>query len=391
MTNSLVDSIVSKIHSTRHRLVYEFAGAGSLALAWLHSQGGSSRTVLEATDRYASLSTIELLGKIPDRFVDSNIAAAMATRAYQRGLRLGAGETPIIGIGCTATIATDYNKRGDHGCRIAVLDKTSLHHYSINFEKGARNRIEEETLVSKIVLNGLAKSSGIECVLPLDLMKKERVVATNNQSSDPIENLLSGNIDIVKVRSDGSMSEHSTLNGLAFLSGAFNPLHVGHSELAKAASHMLRRNVLFDLSIQNADKGQISHSEICSLLCQFQWPHEVVMTREPLFAQKALYFPNAVFVVGYDTALRILQNKYYGGDNAKMLSFLSSFKAAGCRFLVAGRHWEGSYRTVCDLSVPKGFKELFEELPESMFRVDTSSSAIRQIIESSPVSESPKG
>ena len=240
-------------------------------------------------------------------------------------------------------------------------------------------------------MNGLAKSSGIECVLPLDLMKKERVVATNNQSSDPIENLLSGNIDIVKVRSDGSMSEHSTLNGLAFLSGAFNPLHVGHSELAKAASHMLRRNVLFDLSIQNADKGQISHSEICSLLCQFQWPHEVVMTREPLFAQKALYFPNAVFVVGYDTALRILQNKYYGGDNAKMLSFLSSFKAAGCRFLVAGRHWEGSYRTVCDLSVPKGFKELFEELPESMFRVDTSSSAIRQIIESSPVSESPKG
>ena len=169
MSYSLVESIVSKIHATQHRLVYEFAGAGSLALAWLHSQGGSSKTVLEATDRYASLSTIELLGKIPDRFVASNIATAMATRAYQRGLRLGAGETPIIGIGCTATIATDYNKRGKHGCRIAVLDNTALSQYSITFEKGARNRIDEETLVSKVVLNGIAKSSGIKSLLPLSL------------------------------------------------------------------------------------------------------------------------------------------------------------------------------------------------------------------------------
>ncbi|MEE3228524.1 MAG: hypothetical protein VX237_05420, partial [Chloroflexota bacterium] len=117
--------------------MFEFAGAGSLALAWLHSQGGSSRTVLEATDRYASLSTIELLGKTPDRFVASNTATAMATRAYQRGLRLGTGAAPIIGIGCTATIATDYNKRGNHGCRIAVVDKTSLLQYSLTFDKGA--------------------------------------------------------------------------------------------------------------------------------------------------------------------------------------------------------------------------------------------------------------
>ena len=127
------------------------------------------------------------------------------------------------------------------------------------------------------------------------------------------------------------------------------------------------------------------------MLCQFQWPHEVVLTREPLFAQKALYFPNAVFVVGYDTALRILQNKYYGGNSAKVMGFLSAFKTPGCRFLVAGRHWEGSYHTVSDLNIPEQFKGLFDELPENLFRVDTSSSAIRQIIESSPGSNLPKG
>ena len=391
MTDSLVARIVAKIHSTPHKLVFEFAGAGSLALAWLHSQGGSSRTVLEATDRYASLSTIELLGKTPDRFVASNTATAMATRAYQRGLRLGAGAAPIIGIGCTATIATDYNKRGNHGCRIAVVDKTLLLQYSVTFDKGARNRLDEETLVSKIVLNGIAKASRITPLLPLSLSKDEILAVTTIESSDPIEKLLSGITDIVKVRPDGSMSEHTSLSGFAFLSGAFNPLHIGHSELAKAASRMLGRNVLFDLSVQNADKGQISHSEICSLLCQFQWPDEVVLTRKPLFAQKALYFPDAVFVVGYDTALRILQKKYYGDDNTKMLDFLSSFRETGCRFLVAGRHWDGSYHTASNLNIPEGYNELFQELPENMFRVDTSSSLIRQIIESPPASESSKG
>tara|TARA_B100001964_G_scaffold220639_1_gene263976 strand:+ start:12677 stop:13852 length:1176 start_codon:yes stop_codon:yes gene_type:complete len=391
MTDSLVDSIVAKIHSAPHRLVFEFAGAGSLALAWLHSRGGSSRTVLEATDRYASLSTIELLGKTPDRFVASNTATAMATHAYQRGLRLGAGTDPIIGIGCTATIATNYNKRGNHGCRISVVDKTSLSQYSITFDKGARNRLDEETLVSKIVLNGLAKASRTTPLLPLSLRKDEILTTTTVESADPIEKLLSGRADIVKVRPDGAMSEHTTLRGFAFLSGAFNPLHIGHSELAEAASRMLGRNVLFDLSVQNADKGQISHSEICSLLCQFQWPHEVVLTRKPLFAQKALYFPDAVFIVGYDTALRILQKKYYSGDNSNMLDFLSSFREAGCRFLVAGRHWDGSYHTVSDLNIPEGYNELFQELPENMFRVDTSSSLIRQIIESPPASESSKG
>ena len=388
MTGLLVSGIVAKIHSAPHRLVFEFAGSGSLALAWLHSQGGSSRTVLEATDRYASLSTIEVLGETPDRFVAANTATALANRAYQRGLRLGAGETPIIGIGCTATIATDYNKRGRHGCRIAVLDKSTLTQYSITFEKGSRVRLDEEKIVSKIVLNGIAKACGITALLSIGLRQEEKLNMATVESTDLIDKLLSGNTEIIKVRPDGTLSEHRTLRGCAFLSGAFNPLHVGHMQLAEAASQTLRRKVVFDLSVQNADKGQISHSEICRLLSQFQRPHEVVLTREPLFAQKALYFPDSVFVVGYDTALRILQKKYYGGDNTKVLDFLSSFRETGCRFLVAGRQWDGSYRTVHNLKVPKGFGGLFEELPEKMFRVDTSSSLIRDFVSTPSVSES---
>jgi hypothetical protein len=56
---------ITSIHQTPHRLVFEFAGAGSLALFWLHSVPGSSRTVLEATDRYAAASLADLIGATP--------------------------------------------------------------------------------------------------------------------------------------------------------------------------------------------------------------------------------------------------------------------------------------------------------------------------------------
>ena len=52
-----IADLVAQIHAAPHMVVYEFAGAGSLALLWLHSVGGSSRTILEATDHYANAST----------------------------------------------------------------------------------------------------------------------------------------------------------------------------------------------------------------------------------------------------------------------------------------------------------------------------------------------
>jgi hypothetical protein len=58
-------ALVELLHAGPTRLVYEFAGAGVSALALLHAVGGSSRTLLEATDRYAELSLAEGVGGAP--------------------------------------------------------------------------------------------------------------------------------------------------------------------------------------------------------------------------------------------------------------------------------------------------------------------------------------
>ena len=69
--------LIEDIHASPQMVVLDFAGAGSQALAWLHGVGGSSRTILEATDCYASTSLIDLIGFEPEKFASLEVARAM--------------------------------------------------------------------------------------------------------------------------------------------------------------------------------------------------------------------------------------------------------------------------------------------------------------------------
>src|SRR3954470_13178797 len=105
---------IARLFDSGRKVVYEFTGAGSLALAWLHSVGGSSRLLMEASDRYSADSLAGLIGHAPAKAVSAETAAAMAGRAYRRAAALADGATPCVGLACTATIATDRAKRGEH-------------------------------------------------------------------------------------------------------------------------------------------------------------------------------------------------------------------------------------------------------------------------------------
>jgi hypothetical protein len=56
---------------------------------------------------------------------------------------------------------------------------------------------------------------------------------------------------------------------------------------------------------------------------------------------------------------------------------MDALRAAGGRFLVAGRRSESGFLTLDDLAVPARHADLFEALPASAFRADVSSSEIR--------------
>ena len=56
------------------------------------------------------------------------------------------------------------------------------------------------------------------------------------------------------------------------------------------------------------------------LACHFSWSDGVAFSLQaPLYPTKAKLFPGSTFVIGYDTAIRLVDGKYYGGDDAALL------------------------------------------------------------------------
>ena len=85
-----------------------------------------------------------------------------------------------------------------------------------------------------------------------------------------------------------------------------------------------------------------------------------------------------VVVIGYDTAERLIDPRYYGSEAARDAAF-ARIRARGCSFLVAGRAIDGVARTLRDLHPPGALRDLFVELPEALFRVDVSSTELRGV------------
>lgn len=184
----------------------------------------------------------------------------------------------------------------------------------------------------------------------------------------------------VVVWQDGACRPADDLAGTAIFPGAFNPIHDGHRQLREAAAAFLGCPVCFELSIRNVDKPLLPRDEVLRRLTQIS-EGPVLLTSAAMFAEKAELFPGAWFVVGFDTAVRILDVRYYRHDVGQRDSCLQRLQAAGVRFLVAGRVQSaaiaGAFRTGRHLEVDASFREMFVELPEERFRVDISSTVLR--------------
>lgn len=379
--------LVEQIHAAHTMAVIVVTGAGSQAVAWVLGVPGASRTVLEVLIPYGRRSLMEFLGYEPGQYVSAKTARALAARAYRRALVLREEDVRVVGLGCTATIITDRPKRGEHRAYIAAQTAAGTTTYSLMLTKGLRDREGEEEVVSRLVLRALAEACGLDGQVALRLQPTDALEIAHH---DPIQRLLLGEVRTVTVYPDGRLAEDEPLPaGVGILPGSFNPLHIGHVKLAQVASALLGAEVVFEISVRNVDKQPLHEEEIRQRLAQFKplpsregggverFPARVVLTDAPLIAQKAQLFPGCTFVIGYDTAARLLNPVYYEGEEEGVRRALATIRAAGCRLLVAGRLVEGAYHTLADLDIPAEFADLFQAIPEAMFRVDISSTEIR--------------
>lgn len=369
--------LVQAIHDSPPRIVLVTAGAGTQALSDLLGVAGATRTLLEALVPYSQASFDDFLGQTPAQYVAAGTANLMAGRAYTRARWLETEDLPSVGLACTATIVTDRPKKGEHRAHIATWQPAGLNHYTIFLEKGARDRTGEENVVSRIMLNALAEALGVDVRLPVPLTANDQLTTERSDFLATAVKLVAGEIPWFRVTEAGAIRTNNA-NPPALLAGAFNPLHDGHIDLRNLASKLLGVPVAFECTAVNVDKPPLTPETIAQRIAQFAGRYPVYVTTAPTYIEKARLFPNTVFVVGYDTAERILMPRYYHNSYQNMLDALEEIRDLGCSFLVAGRtDKRGLFHDCRDLSIPAGFETLFRGIPAEKFRKDISSTYLR--------------
>ena len=370
--------LISALHASGRKVALAITGGGTGAVGELLRVPGGSRLLIEAQVPYDALALATFLGFAPAQACSDDTAIAMARSARARATRLVSGDTDLVGLGATAALVSDRPRKGEHRFHIASADSAGIAHCTGVMAKGRRDRAAEEDLVSRAVVLWLARACGIAAPSPRSLLDAdEHFAQTRVATGDVIDQLLAGEIDRVTAQPDGQMM----LSGPrppVLLPGSFNPVHAGHVLLAQIAEELKQQPLAFEISVTNVDKPPLAGKTVRDRLAQFAWKSPVELTRAPTFVEKSRLFPRTTFVIGADTAERLVAPKYYGDDEARMHAALEEIGSSGGSFLVAVRiDAAGRVRVLGDIPVPRRYADLFIEIPEQRFRLDTSSSRIR--------------
>lgn len=363
--------MIEQIHRSDRELVLAVTGGGSGATSALLEVPGASAVVLEAVVPYADGALADWLGGTPDQACSGATARAMAMAALERARALSQAEpAALCGIGATASLATTRPKRGPHRVHVAwqSADRTVVE--SVELQKGARSRAEEEAVTRHLVLDAVAEACGIEGGPLTSSDVRSQVVRREKQAPTAWSELLVGRRDVVAI--GGAAATSAVL-----FPGAFHPLHAGHERMAQIAAARCGTAVTFELSIANVDKPPLDFIELDDRLAGMA-RRPVLLTRAATFAEKARIAPGATFVVGADTLVRIGDPRYYGDDDARRDAAIATIAGQGCRFLVFGRTIEGAFCGLADLDLPAALRALCDEVPEAEFRNDISSTELRR-------------
>lgn len=345
------------LHDSPWQGVFYLAGGGTSLLTEILGTAGASRTVLDARIPYSDAALSELLGAAPEQSCSEATARAMAMSAFQQARLLGALRP--FGFACTASLATDHVKKGDHRAHAAI--QTSAATFIARWTFSDTRDIEELSL-SENLWTQLIHVLGIE--------PSARPAALQSTAAKPAWRAL-----ILGEERAHATAEH---DGKLLLPGAFNPLHEGHRRMLTIAEQLTGLTGAYELSVANVDKPFLDYREIATRLAQFDRP--VWLTRLPTFVEKARHFRGACFVVGVDTLVRITEPRYYGNAHVRD-DALAELEEYDAHFVVFGRQLESedTFKVLGDIvnQMPATLAARCIEVDAKRFNNPISSTALR--------------
>jgi hypothetical protein len=208
------------------------------------------------------------------------------------------------------------------------------------FERGALNRAEEGEVCDLLVLDALLWAAGVEqAPLPDAHLQSKQLSEAGTLAPAPASAGLDETPLPLALDEEGRHIDLARISPQTHIlfPGSFNPFHYGHDLIAQAVQAMTRKRVVFEIAAANADKPGIARDTLAARALQFRGRWPVLLTENlPLFIDKARALGPFSFVLGLDTAVRLFDPRYFGGEGARD-AVVDEFRRLGVSFYVCNR------------------------------------------------------
>jgi hypothetical protein len=308
------------------------AGAGLQQQLW--QVPGSSAYLSGCSFPYAPEEQEELLGFMPEHFCSEEAAVDLACAAYMKAYKFG-GKKPV-GVGLTASVASEKIHRGDHRIFICVVTDDKISLFSHLLDKGVGSFKRKDDGIKADMLGLFMLTESIEIFAASD----PKIIYITDATEMARARFFAHPFFAANGKRLATLPKN---DNYALMSGAFNPPHDGHFGLAQEVLKNRNHRVVFEITTEPPHKDPLSVQDMLKRAKNLQG-HDRFFTRKlALYLDKAKAFPGVPLVMGADAAVRLFDPKW----GVSIVDLVRQFDELGTIFYVAGREVNGKF-IVCD-------------------------------------------